>query len=354
MYDRHVVVGMAALACVLSCSPGVQADIYRQTSNQIIPGTSGIKAGPGVDLEGLDLELAILQKKNLTNAKLVNTNLSNATLYRANLSGANLSGAVVTQADLGAARNFQADQLYSTQNYLDRNLRGVVLGSNDLSGWNFFSVDLTNGSLQGSTLEGAILNNANLSNVSLQFAELQNADLGGAMISHADFRGVTDSGFTADQLYSTASYLMKELPGVKLWENDLVGWNFAGQNLRGANFRSSNLTDADLFGADIGGSILTNVTSFGFTEEQLYTTQSYRNRDLRGVNLSENSVIRWDFRDQDLEGANFFRTDMFKASLEGANIVGVTLGLGLNKEQVYSTRSYQKRDLRGVFLVTVI
>ena len=102
MYDRHVGVGMAALACVLLCSLNVQADIYRQTSNQIIPGTSGIKAGPGVDLAGFDLELAILQKKNLTNAKLVNTNLSNATLYRANLSGANLYGAVVTQADLGA------------------------------------------------------------------------------------------------------------------------------------------------------------------------------------------------------------------------------------------------------------
>ena len=56
------------------------------------------------------------------------------------------------------------------------------------------------------------------------------------------------SGFTAAQLYSTASYQAYDLTGVRL-DGNLAGWNFAGQNLTNASFAYATLNDADFTGA---------------------------------------------------------------------------------------------------------
>ena len=52
------------------------------------------------------------------------------------------------------------------------------------------------------------------------------------------------TGFTAAQLYSTASYQAKDLHGIQLYNTDLTSWNFAAQNLASANFSSATLTGA--------------------------------------------------------------------------------------------------------------
>ena len=52
-------------------------------------------------------------------------------------------------------------------------------------------------------------------------------------------------GFTASQLYSTASYASGDLTGIGLGGNDLTGWNFANQNLTNANLCGSTLTNAN-------------------------------------------------------------------------------------------------------------
>ena len=69
---------------------------------------------------------------------------------------------------------------------------------------------------------------------------LTNANFSGAISpkGHRLFSGNT--GFTASQLYSTASYASGDLTGIGLHGNDLTGWNFANQNLTNANLGSSN------------------------------------------------------------------------------------------------------------------
>ena len=58
--------------------------------------------------------------------------------------------------------------------------------------------------------------------------------------------------------------------------------------------------------ADFTDSIITNAnfsTAVGFTKKQLYSTASYKNKDLRGINLSYKDVLGWNFSDQNLTGA---------------------------------------------------
>ena len=55
---------------------------------------------PGIDLTGVDLHRAHLEKVNLKNARLVGANLWGAHLSGANLEGADLKDAVLTGADL--------------------------------------------------------------------------------------------------------------------------------------------------------------------------------------------------------------------------------------------------------------
>ena len=85
----------------------------------------------------------------------------------------------------------------------------------------------------------------NLSNASLSNITLTDVDFTGATVNGTCFISTTDKGFTAQQLYTTASYQAKNLSGIVLgnkfalslkWNspsfiwNNLSGWNFSGQN----------------------------------------------------------------------------------------------------------------------------
>jgi uncharacterized protein YjbI with pentapeptide repeats len=64
---------------------------------------SGILIGPGSDLEGVDLQNALLFDLDLAHADLAGANLINADLAGAEFTGANLTGANLTRADLAGA-----------------------------------------------------------------------------------------------------------------------------------------------------------------------------------------------------------------------------------------------------------
>ena len=62
---------------------------------------------------------------------------------------------------------------------------------------------------------------------------------------------------------------------------DLSNASFAGANLDGANFE-----DASLNGTDFTDAIITNMYwGASFTRNQLYSTASYKNKDLSGLKL---------------------------------------------------------------------
>jgi polyhydroxybutyrate depolymerase len=139
---------------------------------------------------------ASYQTKNLRGIRLSNNltgwdfsgqDLTNANLGLSTLIDANLTGAMVTRAWFNGttSRGFTQAQLASTASYQTKNLQGIVLVTNDLTGWDFSGQDLTNANLDSSTLTNANLAGANLTNASLGSSTLTNADLTGA-----DTRGV--------------------------------------------------------------------------------------------------------------------------------------------------------------------
>jgi uncharacterized protein YjbI with pentapeptide repeats len=271
----------------------------------------------GANFEASNLTNAALNYSTLTNANLFGVNLNGAGLHAATLTNANLTGAVVTGASFPdtTSRGFTKEQLYSTASYQQKNLQVIGLEGNNLSGWDFSGqnltganlgqnltganlsdsnltdadlvrvnltganltrANLTNANLNISTLTSANLTGANLANLDLRHnnftdanlteanltnaifaggldaANLTNANLTRALVTGAQFNGPLN-GFTASQLYSTASYQAKDLRGIGLAGNDLTGWNFAGQNLTNAYFYYSTLTNANLTDADTRG-----------------------------------------------------------------------------------------------------
>jgi len=95
------------------------------------------------------------------------------------------------------ATGLTAAQLYSTASYKAKDLTGIGLGYDDLTGWNFTGQNLTNADFTYATLTGA---------------NLANAQVRGACFGYV-------TGLTAAQLYSTASYLGGDMSGIQLFGN---------------------------------------------------------------------------------------------------------------------------------------
>lgn len=271
----------------LALAVHARADIHRWDTGEVIPGTEGIVPGPGVQLDqrllpyaelaGLDLtaanfEASYLPDARLSSSTLVGANFSESELGGADLSGADLTDATILGASLGSTTQFgfNSDQFYSTANYKQKNLQRVGLGGNDLTGWSFAAQNLSNADFASSTLT--------------------NTDLAEAIVNGTSFANTTHLGLTPDQLYSTASYQNQNLGGITLGYNDLSGWDFHGQDLTNAGFYDSTLSNTDFMDAIINGAAFDDTTGSGFTKEQLYSTLSYQQKNLRGVRLGSNNL----------------------------------------------------------------
>ena len=343
--------------------------------------------GSGITLSQL-YSTASYEQRNLRGINLRHNDLTSGGFSGQDLTGVNfgvstltdaiLAGAIVRGANFSYTLGFTKEQLYSTASYQQRDLRGIGLSGNNLTGWDFSKQDLTDADFAVSALT--------------------NANLAGAIITGAQF-GTT--GITREQLYSTASYKQKNLRGIGLGGagqgNDLTGWDFSEQDLTGANLSSSTLTNANLSGTNLtnawlGHSTLRNANFAGamvagagfgfyeniagFTKEQLYSTASYQQKDLRGILLRNINLTGWDFSGQDLTGASFIFSMLWNANLSGANLTDASfsratltnanlagamvagayfdhhLGYedGITLPQLYSTASYQQKNLRGIGL----
>ena len=139
------------------------------------------------DFSGQNLTKAHLYSSTLTNANLTGANLTGAFLDSSRLTNANLTGAVLTGAGFGetTSRGFTEAELASTASYQTKNLQGIGLWSNNLTGWDFNGQNLSGANLQQSTLTNANLAGASLINAYFDSSRLNNANLTGA-----DTRGV--------------------------------------------------------------------------------------------------------------------------------------------------------------------
>ena len=135
---------------------------------------------------------------------------------------------------------------------------------------------------------------------------LTNVIFANATIKGTNFNNTVQNGFTESQLYSTKSYQDKNLTGVKFGSNDLSGWKFNDQNLSSAYFAGAILTNSNFSNAKLSSA------SFDFT--------------------------------------TLTNADFTNAIINGTDFTG-TVSRGFTESQLYSTKSYQNKDLTGIILI---
>lgn len=285
------------------------------------------------------------------------TSFVNADLRGTHFSGNNLSDVDFAQADIRRAgflddhdsRTLDFSQLKVTRSYQDSDLSGVQLKSVDTPNEDFsdFTMprfefkhgDMSRSDFSRANLAGAKFESADLSGVTFADADLtgahfsnlqgiRSADFTNATVKGANFEGVI--GFTPWALYTTKSYRERDLGSINLSSNVMANANFEGQDLTGAKFRNVDLTDARFSDAVITGATFSGPRVFGFTPPQLYSTRSYQEQNLKGVDFSELDLTGWDFASQDLTAAVFFCGNLTNAQftdavLEDANIMHAIL-----------------------------
>jgi uncharacterized protein YjbI with pentapeptide repeats len=350
------------------------------------------------DLRGITLDRNDLGGWNFSGQNLSDVRFRNTTFTNANIAGATIARAIFIDV---TSRGFVKEQLYSTADYQQRDLSEIWLQENDLSGWdfsgqnltstNFTSSTLTNANFTGANIAGTFFNRTvgltkeqfystanyqaknlqgpwmqdldltgwdlrgqNLSGTQFGTSTLTDADLTGAIVTATSFggyngNGVITGGISLAQLYSTASYQQRNLQQIGLAGHDLSGADLSGQNLSGAAFGATDLTNADFTGAIVAGTGFHNAAAMGFTKEQLYSTESYQRKDIRGIGLGYSDLTGWDFAGQNLTRAAFGGSTLTGSDFTGAIVVGANFERadGFTEEQLYSTASYQQKDLRG-------
>jgi hypothetical protein len=80
----------------------------------------------------------------------------------------------------------------------------------------------------------------------------------------------------------------------------------------------STLTKANLSGALVTGANFSITTEYGFTKQQLYSTDSYQTKNLAGIDLAYNDLTGWDFSGQNLASAKLANSKLTNANLSGA------------------------------------
>jgi uncharacterized protein YjbI with pentapeptide repeats len=312
-----IAASLAALLSFLSPAPVTRADIFqweyinpadpsqgKQPSTMLAPDGAGVSAETGANLSYRDLTMAYLIGANLSPG--IDSNYNS---YDSDLTGANLTQADLTNANLIRAK---------------------------LTNANFTQADLVNAKLFLATLTNANLSRANLTNAEFRGASLVNANLSQANLTNADFDG------TLSPYYSAG-------------EADLTGANLSGANLTNANFRNVPLTGATLTGAEVRRANFSRNTTDplalpGLTVAQLSSTASYQAHDLTGIKLEFNLLAGVNLAGQNLTNAAFYAADLTGANLTGAQVRGADLRGRFTADQLYSTASYQARQLSGISL----
>lgn len=141
----------------------------------------------------------------------------------------------------------------------------------------------------------------NLTDVSFANSTIDTTDFSGATLKNTNF---SNTAITSAQLYYTASYIAKDLTGIILDDNYLRNWNFENQNLTEASFVGANIGRAKFTDAIISNANFSGATNNGFIDSQLYSTSSYKTKDIHGINLSKNNLSMWNFAGQNLTDAD--------------------------------------------------
>ncbi len=319
----------------------------------------------GIELYGANLAHGNFNDHHLTNATLVESDLSNASFRNTNLTGsavirsrladADFEGAVIDQSYLEGSGGSQMSQsqFVSTASYQDKTLRQNLIVGYRMDGWDFRGQDLEGSSFYSSSLRNADFSSANLTNVSFYDTPLRNANFEDAIVDGVDFSDWSRNPveLSIQQLYPTRSYRQGHLRNMRFSEANLTDANFAGIDLTGTWFANAKIEGADFTDATIESTTFSD----SLTVDQLVSTKSYKNGQLRGIQFFRSDFSGIDFSRQDLTGTNFDRVDLTNANLTNAQIEDAAFYLAgenasnfFREVQLPSTRSFKDRNLRGV------
>jgi uncharacterized protein YjbI with pentapeptide repeats len=204
----------------------------------------------------------------------------------------------------------------------------LVLDNVDLSGINFQSANLQQGSFKGSifrgvgedgrwdTFDDAI---ADLSQAQMKQANFTDANLSRVIMNRSDLNGAT-------------------LNRANLSHARLIGADLSSTQLVGANLRGAFLEKASLTGADIGEA--------KFNEANLYGARLSRVIAI-GTHLSYANLTNSDWRGADLSGAYLDRANLSNANLSATRLTGAVLRSARLENTNLENADLSFVDLRG-------
>ena len=102
---------------------------------------------------------------------------------------------------------------------------------------------------------------------------------------------------------------------------DFTGANLSGVNFQGADVLNANFTDAIINDTDFG-------ETYGvrnFVRDQLYSTRSYKEKNLTGIIFGQKDLSYWDFSHQNLQNSNIRIANLNNTNFTGADFRGATI-----------------------------
>ena len=308
--------------------------------------------------------------KSMRSSNWRNANLSKSTFTSVDLYNANFNDAIITNSSFISCANLTSLQLYSTKSYKDKNLQGIEFRSliefgssgldlssqnltNCVFGFSMVGVDITDATIVGASLSlgltskqlystksyreknlfGVILRGEirnfsfkgqNLTSADLSLCDVRDSDFTDTIINDVNFGSFGTTGFTKSSLISTKSYKEKNLRGVKFSGGSRLDVDLSGQDLSNAVFSiaidTCDMTDSIIEGADFSYS--------GMTKAQIYSTKSYKNRNLSGVDFSYLDLRGISFENINLQNTKFessvsshyYEINFYYADLRGATL----------------------------------
>lgn len=132
-------------------------------------------------------------------------------------------------------------------------------------------------------------------------------------------------------------------------------------------FTATRLAGCDFTDAIIEGASFAATESKGFDQEQLYSTASYKNKNLTGIKFGDNYMVGFDFTGQNMTNVSFWGAELNNADFTNANLTNVDFRFSdisnanfdnaiiegaylsdIRTNQLYSTASYKEKNLKGV------